>query len=95
MFGKYNKILALLSQVLLMNFFLSQHVKAFINETWLERYGYPIQQDNLLFLWSITVSIFGIGGLLGSSGSRYLTVKFGKYVCLKASCQLKFSLRKL
>lgn len=74
--------------------FLSQHVKAFINETWLERYGYPIQQDNLLFLWSITVSIFGIGGVLGSSGSRYLTVKFGKYVCLKTMCQLNLSLRK-
>ncbi|NXC16117.1 GTR9 protein, partial [Corythaeola cristata] len=39
-------------------------------------------QDNLLFLWSITVSIFGIGGLLGSSGSRYLTVKYGKKKCL-------------
>uniref|UniRef100_A0A8B9RPP6 Major facilitator superfamily (MFS) profile domain-containing protein n=1 Tax=Accipiter nisus TaxID=211598 RepID=A0A8B9RPP6_9AVES len=39
--------------------------QAFINETWLKRYGYPIHQDNLLFLWSITVSIFGIGGLLG------------------------------
>uniref|UniRef100_A0A8C4U7J1 Solute carrier family 2, facilitated glucose transporter member 5 n=1 Tax=Falco tinnunculus TaxID=100819 RepID=A0A8C4U7J1_FALTI len=63
--------------------FLSDlHVKAFINETWLERYGYPIHQDNLLFLWSITVSIFGIGGLLGSSGSRYLTVKYGKKKCL-------------
>ncbi|NWU95586.1 GTR5 protein, partial [Upupa epops] len=36
----------------------------------------------LLFLWSITVSIFGIGGLLGSAGSRYLTVKYGKKKCL-------------
>ncbi|XP_009329035.1 PREDICTED: solute carrier family 2, facilitated glucose transporter member 11-like [Pygoscelis adeliae] len=62
--------------------YMSQHVKAFINETWLERYGYPIHPDNLLFLWSITVSIFGIGGLLGSSGSRYLTVKYGKKKCL-------------
>ncbi|XP_049661991.1 solute carrier family 2, facilitated glucose transporter member 11-like isoform X3 [Accipiter gentilis] len=62
--------------------YTSQHVKAFINETWLKRYGYPIHQDNLLFLWSITVSIFGIGGLLGSSGSRYLTVKYGKKKCL-------------
>ncbi|NWJ09933.1 GTR9 protein, partial [Crypturellus undulatus] len=39
-------------------------------------------QDNLLFLWSLIVSITGIGGLLGSSGSRYLTVKFGKRKCL-------------
>ncbi|PKK22718.1 solute carrier family 2, facilitated glucose transporter member 11 [Columba livia] len=62
--------------------YMSQHVKAFINETWLERYGYPLHQDNLLLLWSITVSIFGIGGLLGSSGSRYLTAKYGKKKCL-------------
>ncbi|XP_025893449.1 solute carrier family 2, facilitated glucose transporter member 11-like [Nothoprocta perdicaria] len=62
--------------------YMSQHVKAFINETWLERYGYPIHQDNLLFLWSLIVSITGIGGLLGSSGSRYLTIKFGKRKCL-------------
>nr|XP_009685676.1 PREDICTED: solute carrier family 2, facilitated glucose transporter member 11-like [Struthio camelus australis] len=62
--------------------YMSQHVKAFINETWLERYGYPIHQDNLLFLWSFIVSITGIGGLLGSSGSRYLTVKYGKRKCL-------------
>ncbi|KFQ43188.1 Solute carrier family 2, facilitated glucose transporter member 5, partial [Nestor notabilis] len=36
----------------------------------------------LLFLWSITVSIYGIGGLLGSSGTRYLTVKYGRKKCL-------------
>ncbi|XP_042684489.1 solute carrier family 2, facilitated glucose transporter member 11-like isoform X1 [Centrocercus urophasianus] len=62
--------------------YMNQHVKAFINETWLERYGYPIHQDNLLFLWSLIVSILGIGGLLGASGSRYLTVKYGKKKCL-------------
>uniref|UniRef100_A0A8C6JXZ7 Solute carrier family 2, facilitated glucose transporter member 5 n=1 Tax=Melopsittacus undulatus TaxID=13146 RepID=A0A8C6JXZ7_MELUD len=61
---------------------ITYHVKVFINETWLERYGYPIHQDNLLFLWSIIVSIYGIGGLLGSSGTRYLTVKYGKKKCL-------------
>lgn len=76
-------------------FSLSQHVKAFINETWLERYGYPIHQDNLLFLWSLIVSILGIGGLLGASGSRYLTVKYGKYVFLMRICQLNLNLRKL
>uniref|UniRef100_A0A669PLH8 Major facilitator superfamily (MFS) profile domain-containing protein n=1 Tax=Phasianus colchicus TaxID=9054 RepID=A0A669PLH8_PHACC len=80
---KCNKIHAVESKLLLMILFsLSQHVKAFINETWLERYGYPIHQDNLLFLWSLIVSILGIGGLLGASGSRYLTVKYGKKKCL-------------
>ncbi|XP_021268746.1 solute carrier family 2, facilitated glucose transporter member 11-like [Numida meleagris] len=62
--------------------YMSQHVKAFINETWLERHGYPMHQENLLFLWSLIVSILGIGGLLGASGSRYLTVKYGKKKCL-------------
>ncbi|NXJ14259.1 GTR5 protein, partial [Odontophorus gujanensis] len=39
-------------------------------------------QDNLLLLWSLIVSILGIGGVLGASGSRYLTVKYGKKKCL-------------
>ncbi|NXL94962.1 GTR5 protein, partial [Alectura lathami] len=36
----------------------------------------------LLFLWSLIVSILGIGGFVGASISRYLTVKYGKKKCL-------------
>ncbi|XP_026516313.1 solute carrier family 2, facilitated glucose transporter member 9-like [Terrapene carolina triunguis] len=62
--------------------YTSMHVKKFINETWQERYGSPLHHETLMLLWSFTVSIFGIGGLLGSMGSGYLTRKYGKKKCL-------------
>ncbi|KAG7493307.1 solute carrier family 2, facilitated glucose transporter member 9 isoform X1 [Solea senegalensis] len=42
------------------------HIKVFYNTTWMERYGEPIKEETVTFLWSITVSIFAIGGLLGA-----------------------------
>uniref|UniRef100_A0A8C4IBP0 Solute carrier family 2, facilitated glucose transporter member 5 n=1 Tax=Dicentrarchus labrax TaxID=13489 RepID=A0A8C4IBP0_DICLA len=45
---------------------LLQYIKAFYNKTWIERYGEPIAAETATLLWSITVSIFAIGGLLGA-----------------------------
>lgn len=42
------------------------YIKAFYNKTWIERYGEPIGAESLTLLWSITVSIFAIGGLVGA-----------------------------
>ncbi|XP_066240623.1 solute carrier family 2, facilitated glucose transporter member 9 isoform X1 [Saccopteryx leptura] len=42
------------------------YIKAFYNETWERRYGHPIDPDTLTLLWSVTVSIFAIGGLVGT-----------------------------
>ncbi|KAM9408233.1 solute carrier family 2, facilitated glucose transporter member 9 [Pholidichthys leucotaenia] len=42
------------------------YIKAFYNTTWLERYGEPMPVEMATLLWSITVSIFAIGGLLGA-----------------------------
>ncbi|XP_041835416.1 solute carrier family 2, facilitated glucose transporter member 9 isoform X1 [Melanotaenia boesemani] len=42
------------------------YIKAFYNKTWIERYGEPIPGETSTLLWSITVSIFAIGGLLGA-----------------------------
>ncbi|KAL0977800.1 hypothetical protein UPYG_G00161320 [Umbra pygmaea] len=44
----------------------AQYIKTFYNKTWLERYGEPITADMVTVLWSITVSIFAIGGLVGA-----------------------------
>lgn len=41
-------------------------IKSFYNQTWVERYGEPIAPESLTLLWSITVSIFSIGGLVGA-----------------------------
>ncbi|XP_078139792.1 solute carrier family 2, facilitated glucose transporter member 9 [Centroberyx gerrardi] len=42
------------------------YIKAFYNKTWIERYGEPVGAETATLLWSITVSIFAIGGLLGT-----------------------------
>uniref|UniRef100_A0A8D0DVP9 Uncharacterized protein n=1 Tax=Salvator merianae TaxID=96440 RepID=A0A8D0DVP9_SALMN len=47
-------------------FCLSKFIQQFMNATWLERSGVPLPEKTLLFLWSFTVSIYGLGGLLGS-----------------------------
>ncbi|XP_016059199.1 PREDICTED: solute carrier family 2, facilitated glucose transporter member 9 [Miniopterus natalensis] len=58
------------------------YIKAFYNETWERRHGHPIDPDTLTLLWSVTVSIFAIGGLVGT-----LMVKLiGK--CLGRKCTL-------
>ncbi|KAM6150450.1 solute carrier family 2, facilitated glucose transporter member 9 [Erethizon dorsatum] len=42
------------------------YIKAFYNESWERRHGHPIDLDTLTLLWSVTVSIFAIGGLVGT-----------------------------
>lgn len=42
------------------------YIKAFYNKTWADRYGEPAFGETLTLLWSVTVSIFAIGGLLGA-----------------------------
>ncbi|XP_062964584.1 solute carrier family 2, facilitated glucose transporter member 9 [Cynocephalus volans] len=42
------------------------HIKAFYRESWERRRGHPIDPDSLTLLWSVTVSIFAIGGLVGT-----------------------------
>lgn len=43
-----------------------QYIKAFYNESWERRHGHPTDPDTLTLLWSVTVSIFAIGGLVGT-----------------------------
>nr|XP_020448175.1 solute carrier family 2, facilitated glucose transporter member 9 isoform X2 [Monopterus albus]XP_020448176.1 solute carrier family 2, facilitated glucose transporter member 9 isoform X2 [Monopterus albus]XP_020448178.1 solute carrier family 2, facilitated glucose transporter member 9 isoform X2 [Monopterus albus] len=54
------------------------YIKAFYNKTWIERYGDPIGAETATLLWSITVSIFAIGGLLGALSVSLLIKVFGR-----------------
>ncbi|GCB67058.1 hypothetical protein scyTo_0012091 [Scyliorhinus torazame] len=42
------------------------YIKAFCNESWTRRFGTAIETKSLTLLWSIIVSIFAIGGLVGA-----------------------------
>ncbi|GAB0188140.1 solute carrier family 2, facilitated glucose transporter member 9 [Grus japonensis] len=44
----------------------TSYIKKFYNETWQRRYGFSVDESTLTLLWSITVSIFAIGGLVGA-----------------------------
>ncbi|KAM4854995.1 solute carrier family 2, facilitated glucose transporter member 9 [Thomomys bottae] len=42
------------------------YIKAFYSNVWERRYGQPPDPATLTLLWSVTVSIFAIGGLVGT-----------------------------
>ncbi|XP_053114547.1 solute carrier family 2, facilitated glucose transporter member 9 isoform X2 [Hemicordylus capensis] len=41
-------------------------IKKFYNETWERRYNHSIAEESVTLLWTISVSIFAIGGLMGA-----------------------------
>ncbi|XP_061842411.1 solute carrier family 2, facilitated glucose transporter member 11-like isoform X1 [Nerophis lumbriciformis] len=56
----------------------TKHVQEFINQTWTVRYQTGIAEDALTLLWSIIVSIFTLGGLVGVSVGGTLSIKLGR-----------------
>uniref|UniRef100_A0A3B4Z5B0 Solute carrier family 2 member 9 n=1 Tax=Stegastes partitus TaxID=144197 RepID=A0A3B4Z5B0_9TELE len=54
------------------------YIKAFYNKTWTERYGEPIPAETVTLFWSITVSIFSIGGLVGALSASSILKAFGR-----------------
>ncbi|XP_025893450.1 solute carrier family 2, facilitated glucose transporter member 11-like [Nothoprocta perdicaria] len=62
--------------------YASPYIQKFINETWLERYGSVLHQETLTLLWSLIVSMYCVGGMIGCLCSGHLTAKYGKKKCL-------------
>ncbi|NXL46816.1 GTR11 protein, partial [Podilymbus podiceps] len=56
----------------------AEYIKSFIRETWLKRYGSSPTEELVTLMWSLVVSIYSIGGLLGSLSAGYLSVRFGR-----------------
>ncbi|XP_073529302.1 solute carrier family 2, facilitated glucose transporter member 11-like isoform X2 [Phyllobates terribilis] len=56
----------------------SGHVHNFINETWYSRYNSQLDEDLLTLIWSVIVSAFTVGGLLGNFIGGHVAVKIGR-----------------
>lgn len=56
----------------------SQLMKEFYNETYYDRKTYYLTDFNLTLLWSLSVSMFPFGGLIGSLMVGFLVNKFGR-----------------
>ncbi|XP_076839322.1 solute carrier family 2 member 15b [Brachyhypopomus gauderio] len=68
----------------------AQYIKDFFNLTIVERYGTSLSTEGLTVLYSVTVSIFAIGGLVGSFTVGMLVTKFGRRGTLVKSSALVF-----
>ncbi|OBS78815.1 hypothetical protein A6R68_18805 [Neotoma lepida] len=53
-------------------------IEEFYNQTWAHRYGEPIQPTTLTTLWSLSVAIFSVGGMIGSFSVGLFVNRFGR-----------------
>ncbi|CAL1601938.1 unnamed protein product [Knipowitschia caucasica] len=56
----------------------AQHIKEFYNETLTEEYGWETDEEFLTVLYSLTVSIFAIGGMTGALLVGRLVTTYGR-----------------
>uniref|UniRef100_A0A8D3BN46 Major facilitator superfamily (MFS) profile domain-containing protein n=1 Tax=Scophthalmus maximus TaxID=52904 RepID=A0A8D3BN46_SCOMX len=53
-------------------------IEKFINETWFQRYEEQITKTTLTAIWSVSVSIFSVGGILGSFSVGLFVNRLGR-----------------
>lgn len=58
----------------------AEYMKAWCNQTLIDRYDLHLGKDGLTTLWSIIISIFLVGGCIGSLFAATLADKFGRFV---------------
>uniref|UniRef100_A0A3Q3IMT6 Major facilitator superfamily (MFS) profile domain-containing protein n=1 Tax=Monopterus albus TaxID=43700 RepID=A0A3Q3IMT6_MONAL len=68
----------------------AQYIKDFYNETIVESYGWTPDEQFLTALYSLTVSIFAIGGMMGALLVGVLVTKYGRKGTLVRSTVLVF-----
>lgn len=55
-----------------------QYIKDFYNKTVVGRNGTGLSEDTLTLMYSLTVSVFAVGGLLGSLIVGMLVTRYGR-----------------
>ncbi|KAM4636106.1 solute carrier family 2, facilitated glucose transporter member 3-like [Discoglossus pictus] len=53
-------------------------IKAFYNESYIHRYGESMSRGLLTSLWSLSVAIFSVGGMVGSLSVGFFANRFGR-----------------
>ena len=53
-------------------------MRAFYNESHIKRTGSPLG-DNLSIMWSFTVAVFAVGGMIGGLAGGAMADKLGRY----------------
>ncbi|KFQ30002.1 Solute carrier family 2, facilitated glucose transporter member 9, partial [Merops nubicus] len=66
----------------------AEHIKNFYNATWSQRYGHGLAPGPLTLLYSLTVSVFALGGLVGSLLVGVLVEQYGRNGALSRSALL-------
>ncbi|TSK14610.1 Solute carrier family 2, facilitated glucose transporter member 11 [Bagarius yarrelli] len=54
------------------------YIQMFINETCMQRWGTPLDSNQVVFIWTIIVSSFSLGGLFGSLLAGPMAIRFGR-----------------
>ncbi|XP_059844370.1 solute carrier family 2, facilitated glucose transporter member 11-like [Hypanus sabinus] len=53
-------------------------IQMFINETWIERYGKPLESAVITLLWTIIITAFCVGGLVGAIIAGPMAITCGR-----------------
>ncbi|KAG7272938.1 hypothetical protein CRUP_020181 [Coryphaenoides rupestris] len=56
----------------------AEHVKSFVNKTWVGRYNVPVDASTNMLIWSFVVSVFSLGAWAGAIHSGSLPVTHGR-----------------
>lgn len=59
----------------------AEYIKAWCNQTLVDRYDLDLGKDGLVTLLSVIVSIFLVGGCIGSLFAATLADRLGRFVC--------------
>uniref|UniRef100_A0A8C5TEB4 Solute carrier family 2, facilitated glucose transporter member 5 n=1 Tax=Malurus cyaneus samueli TaxID=2593467 RepID=A0A8C5TEB4_9PASS len=60
----------------------ASYIQMFMNTTWLERTGVPLESNVILLLWSFTVSAYPLGGLTGAVVAGPMAIMLGRKTSL-------------
>uniref|UniRef100_A0A8B9D3R1 Solute carrier family 2, facilitated glucose transporter member 5 n=1 Tax=Anser cygnoides TaxID=8845 RepID=A0A8B9D3R1_ANSCY len=60
----------------------TSYIQVFMNKTWQERTGVPLEDNMILLLWSFTVSAYPLGGLAGAVVAGPMAIMLGRKMSL-------------